>query len=57
MRANLDGKMFPIFAKIRHDYKHYKTIEIFCGLFFCDFEHLQIFAKNSVANKFQSIVV
>ena len=40
-----------IFAKIHHDSKHYITIEVFG-----DFEHSQIFTKNSVANKFQSTV-
>ena len=41
-----------IFAKIHHDSKHYITIEVFG-----DFEHSQIFTKNSVANKFQSTLL
>ena len=40
-----------IVAKIHHDRNHYITIE-----FFCDFDHSQIFAKNSVTSKFQPTV-
>ena len=54
MSGNPNGK---IFAKIHHNYNFYTAIEIFCDRIFCDFEHSQIFAKNSVANKFESTVL
>ena len=43
MPGNFDGK---IFAKIHHDYNRYITIEIFCDLICCDFEHSQNFANT-----------
>ena len=37
---------WTIFAKIHCEYNHYVTIEIFCDHIFCNFGHLQIFAKK-----------